>query len=142
MNSDTKSPHFSKPKKTWLLTSNSIASFCVIIALGYTWKKNIDSKAALISNRVIASKNSKLGIPFPENFDQIVDLNLLEKDALNGNQISQDAWVLYQHRKSTNELLVLGKPTPETAHDRFDFKLMKTDADAGNANAALKHDHI
>ncbi|MFT6794703.1 MAG: hypothetical protein ACJAR1_002716 [Rubritalea sp.] len=138
MDQETDSPRYQSPKRTWLIALISLVSIASIAALGTIWKKNADTKKAVISNRVIASKMSKLGEPFPENFDQKVNLGLLKQDALDGNQISQEILELYQHRKSANETLVLGNPTPEKMPDAFDLKMFKRDADAGNPNAALQ----
>ena len=121
MNQETNSSQSRSPKKTWLILLISIVSIAAITFLGITWKKSTDNKNAVISNRVIASKISVIGKPFPEDFEQVVDLDLLQEDALDGNQIAQEILELYQHRKSANKSLVLGKPTPENMPDAFDF---------------------
>lgn len=97
-------------KKNGRITIVCIISIVAVATMVILWNNHNNNQKSIISNRVIASKNSKLGKPFPEDFEQIIDLNLLKEDAQNGNPISKEALELYLHRKSANELLTLGVP--------------------------------
>jgi TPR repeat protein len=127
-----------RTKKSGLVTVVWMISLVVIATMVILWKNHTDTQKSIVSNRVIASKNSKLGTPFPENFDQIIDLNLLKEDAKDGNLISKEALKLYLHRNTAAEFLTLGVPTPEKAPTLLDLNLLRADGGAGNPNAQIQ----
>lgn len=114
-----------------LITVSAIAT------VAYMWKSSKDHKTKLLQNRIIAEKLIKPDLPLPDNYDEEINLQLLQQSADNGNENAKAVIKLIKSKLAA-KLIILGKPSSSGSLDKDILETLEKEASNGNHASTLK----